>query len=97
MKRLTFQPLRLRPWLHAAVILYLLGAVFLISVHQHHGALHNSDCALCTISHMPALVAPAAEQLAQRTPASILLPAPDDRGWDAEFFQASRSRAPPQV
>src|SRR6185295_1668268 len=95
MRRLTSQNLHLRPWLHAAIVLYLLGAVFLITVHQHHGALHNTDCGLCTISHMPALLAPAAEQVAEQTPAIPLLTTPDDRAWDAEFFRAARSRAPP--
>jgi hypothetical protein len=97
MRRLTSQTLRLRPWLHAAIALYLLGAIFLVTVHQHHGALHNNDCALCTMSHTPAVLAPAANQVAERTPASALVPVPEDQGWDAEVCQASRSRAPPQV
>ena len=97
MRRLISQTHRLRPWLQAAIVLYLLGAVFLTTVHQHHGALHNTDCALCTMSHTPALLAPAAEQAAERDRASALIPAPDDRDWDAGTYQPSRSRAPPQA
>ena len=97
MRRLTSQTLRLRPWLHAAIVFYLLGAVFLVTVHQHHGTLHGSDCALCTMSHTPALLTPAADQVAERTTAGTLIPVPDDRGWDDETYQASRSRAPPQA
>jgi len=97
MRRLTSQTLRLRPWLHAAIVLYLLGAVFLVTVHQHHGALHNTDCALCTMSHTPALLTPAADQVAEHSAVGALIPVPDDRGWDDETYQASRSRAPPQA
>ena len=97
MRRLTSKTLRLRPWLHAAIVLYLLGAVCLIAVHQHHGSLHGTDCALCTMSHTPAVVAPAADQVAEQTAASTLLPAPVARGWDSEVCRTTRSRAPPQV
>jgi hypothetical protein len=97
MRRLIPQTLRLRPWLQAAIVLYLLGALFLTTVHQHHGALHHTDCALCTMSHTPAVLAPAAEQVAERTRAGALIPVPEDRGWDAGTHQASRSRAPPQA
>ena len=97
MRQLTSKTLRLRPWLQAAIVLYLLGAVFLTTVHQHHGALHNTDCALCTMSHTPAVLAPAAEQAAERTRAGALIPVTEDRGWDAGTYQPSRSRAPPQA
>jgi len=96
MRRPTSQMLRLRPWLHAAVALYLLAAVCLTAVHQHHGALHGSDCALCTMSHTPAVLASAADQAAERTSEGALVPVPEDRGWAQETYQASRSRAPPQ-
>ena len=97
MRRLTSQTLRLRPWLRTAIVLYLLGAVFLVTVHQHHGALHNPDCALCTMSHTPALLTPAADQVAEHSAAGALIPVPDDRGWDDETYEPSRSRAPPQA
>jgi hypothetical protein len=88
--------LRLRPWLHAAIALYLLGAIFLVTLHQHHSALHNTDCALCAMSHTPAVVATAAELAGGHTTEGTLVAIPDDRGWAEESYQASRSRAPPQ-
>lgn len=96
MRRLNSQMLRLRPWLQAAIVLYLLAAVCLTSVHQHHGALHGSDCALCTMSHTPAMLTSAADQTAERLTAGSIIPVPDDHGWAEETYQASRSRAPPQ-
>jgi hypothetical protein len=97
MRRLTSQMLRQKPWLQAAIVLYLLVAVCLAAVHQHHGALHGSDCALCTMSHAPALLTSAADQTAEHTTAGTLIPIPDDRGWAEETYQPSRSRAPPQA
>jgi len=97
MRRLTSQMLRSRPWLNAAIVLYLLAAVCLTAVHQHHGALHGSDCALCTMSHTPALLTSAADQTAEQTTTGTLIPVPDDRVWAEETYQASRSRAPPQA
>ena len=89
--------LRITPWLRPAIILYLLAIVCIAAVHQHHGTLHGSDCALCTMSHTPALLTPAADQVAERGTAGTLIPVPDDRAWDDETYQASRSRAPPQA
>ncbi|HYR69596.1 MAG TPA: hypothetical protein VER77_06905 [Candidatus Dormibacteraeota bacterium] len=97
MRRLTTQMLGLRPWLHAAIVVYLLAAVCLTAVHQHHGALHGSDCALCTMSHTPAMLTSAADQTAERTTTGALIPIPEDRGWAKETYQASRTRAPPQA
>lgn len=88
---------RPRPWLQAAIVLYLLAAVCLIAVHQHHGALHGSDCALCTMSHTPALLSSAGDQTAEQTTAGTLIAILDDQGWTEETYQASRSRAPPQA
>ena len=88
---------RLRPWLQGAIVLYLLAAVCLITVHQHHGALHGSDCALCTMSHTPAVLVSAADQTVEHSTAGSLIPIPDDQGWTQETYQASRSRAPPQA
>jgi len=88
--------LRLKPWLQAAIVLYLLGGLFLVAVHQHHGALHGSDCALCTMSHTPATLTSAVDQTAERLTAGSIIPVPNDHGWAEETYQASRSRAPPQ-
>ncbi|TMQ62835.1 MAG: hypothetical protein E6K79_11280 [Candidatus Eisenbacteria bacterium] len=96
MRRLTSQMIRPRPWLQAAIVVYLLAAICLITVHQHHGALHGSDCALCTMSHTPAMLTSAADQTAEQTTAGALIPIPEDRSWAEETYQASRSRAPPQ-
>ena len=93
---MTSQMLRLKPWLQAAIVLYLLAAVCLTAVHQHHGALHGSDCALCTMSHTPATLTSTADQTAERLTAGSVIPVPDDHGWAEETYQASRSRAPPQ-
>ena len=59
MRKTTFQMRLFPPFLRAALALYLLGTLCLAEVHQHHGALQNHDCALCTIVHSPATVVPA--------------------------------------
>lgn len=88
---------RLDPWLRGAIVLYLLSTLCLVAVHQHHGGLQGHDCALCTVAHTPATVAPAA--LHQTAPAktSYLLPIPGEQRWDSEPGSTSRTRAPPLV
>lgn len=93
---MTLNAQRLRPWLRAALVVYLLGTVALATVHQHAGPSRAADCGLCTISHTPALTAPAPQHLATGDAAYTVLAVPDHRVVEAEFSQASRSRAPPQ-
>jgi hypothetical protein len=97
MNRHTFQIHRSKPWLNAAIVIYLLGAVLMIAVHQHHDALHATDCALCTMAHTPAMVAPISLQVTEQTTRGFVIPIPEIRGWDSEVRQTSRSRAPPQA
>jgi hypothetical protein len=95
MKKTTSHKRWFPPFLRAALALYLLGTVCVAEVHQHHGALQNHDCALCTIAHSPATVVPAGPHDAAPAAMGYLLPAPDDRGWDSESRSTLRSRAPP--
>jgi len=95
MRKTTFQMRLFPPFLRAALALYLLGTLCLAEVHQHHGALQNHDCALCTIVHSPATVVPAAPHDAAAAAVGYILPARDDRGWDSESRSTLRSRAPP--
>lgn len=93
----TFHMNRIRPWLRGALVLYLLGTLCVVAVHQHHGALQGHDCALCTVAHTPAVVAAAAVHHATPAPSQYLLPIPGDQRWDSEPGSTSRTRGPPLV
>jgi hypothetical protein len=97
MRQMTFHKQRLSPWLRLACVAYLVCAVVLTMVHQHHGATANSECGLCTAAHTPALMAPGAAQ-----PEPVVLNvtpvvSPEDRFAETTVRQASPSRAPPQA
>jgi hypothetical protein len=97
MQRANSQFRQSNPWLRGALVLYLLSTLCLVAVHQHHGALQGHDCALCTVAHTPATVAPAAFHQAAPAATSHLLPIPGEQRWDSETGSTSRTRAPPLV
>ena len=94
MQRTTYNLRRLNPWLRGALVLYLLGTVCLVAVHQHHG-LQTDNCALCTICHTPATVASAVAHQAAPTTTEYVLAIPGDQRWESESRSTLRSRAPP--
>lgn len=96
MRPSIFDAQRIRPWLRAVVVLYLLSCVLLVAVHQHHGAAQGRDCLLCTIAHTPAAVAPVALLPASPILLGYLLRTVEERNWESESCRAPRSRAPPQ-
>jgi hypothetical protein len=79
-----------------ALLAYLLCAVVVTTVHQHNSAIQAGDCALCTLAHTPAIVAPTTPQPAATVAPRAIAPVRDARIEDSGFRQASRSRAPPQ-
>ena len=97
MQRATFHMHRIQPWLRGALVLYLLSTVCVVAVHQHHGAAQGHDCALCTVAHTPATVAPTSIHQTAPTATEYLLPIPGDQPWDSEPGSASRTRGPPLV
>jgi hypothetical protein len=97
MQRAIVQFRRFNPWLRAALVLYLLSTLCLVAVHQHHRALQGHDCALCTVVHMPATVAPTSFHQAPHATTGHLLPIPGEQRWDSEPGSTSRTRAPPLV
>ncbi len=96
MRPMTFSTQRFHPWLRAALVVYLLCTVIVTTVHQHHGALQNGDCALCTLAHTPGLTSPTAYQPESIAVTRAIITVPDDQVWESEFRQPSQSRAPPQ-
>lgn len=88
---------RFDPLLRAALVLYLLTALFLVAAHQHHGGLQGHDCSLCTAAHTPATEAQASVPLALPTSTDDVLPIPGDQGWASESPGSTRTRAPPLV
>jgi len=88
---------RLNPWLRGVLVLYLLSTFCLVAAHQHHGGLQGHDCALCTVAHTPATVAPAANHQAAPAATGYLVPIPSDPRCDSEHGSTSRTRAPPLV
>ena len=97
MMRLNSETIRLRPWLQAAIVVYLLAAVLVATMHQHHGALHGNDCALCAAAHTPALIAPAPVHHTAPAATGYLPLIPGEQRWDSEPGSTTRSRAPPLV
>jgi hypothetical protein len=97
MRRAIVQFRQFNPRLRGVIVLYLLSTLCLVAVHQHHGALQSHDCALCTVVHMPATVAPAAFHQAAPAATSHLFPIPGEQRWDSEPGSTSRTRAPPLV
>lgn len=87
---------RIRPWLRAAVVLYLLSCVLLVAVHQHHGATQSDECLLCTMGHTPAAIAPLALLPAAPLLLGYLLRSVEERGLESGSRRTPRSRAPPQ-
>jgi hypothetical protein len=88
---------RVRPWLRAAVVLYLLSCVLLVAVHQHHGATQSDECLLCTMAHTPAAIAPAALLPAAPILVGFVLRAIEERNRGSEPPGTPKSRAPPHI
>jgi hypothetical protein len=97
MRPFTLDAQRIRPWLRAAVVLYLLSCVLLVAVHRHHGATQSDECLLCTMAHTPAAIAPAALLPTAPILAGFVLRAIEKRDPESEPSGVPRSRAPPHI
>ena len=84
-------------WLRAGLILYLLGSVLLVAVHQHPAGSTLHECALCAAAQTP-LVTPAIVVQTPR-PVTAISPLPVDSERPAQpgFTRTAPSRAPPQA
>jgi hypothetical protein len=88
--------IRLLPaWLRVGLIAYMLGAMFLVAVHQHQDGLTQHDCALCAAAQTPALVSPVVIQEAPPTASVSPIAIPADLAVEPEFARSNPSRAPP--
>lgn len=84
-------------WLRVGLVLYMVGAVLLVAVHQHQDGLTSHDCALCAVAQTPAVVSPVIIQEAPPTTSASSVAIPIDLATDFEFARTNPSRAPPLV
>ena len=90
--------IKARPaWIRVGLILYLLSAVLLVSVHQHPAGPTSHDCAICAAAHTP-LVTPSVAVLTPRLVVSLSPPPiASERPAESGFTRTNSSRAPPQA
>jgi len=83
--------------MRVGLILYMLGTVLLVAVHQHQDGLARHDCALCAAAQTPAVVSPVVIQEAPSTASASSVAIPADLAVESEFARTNPSRAPPLV
>jgi hypothetical protein len=82
--------------LHAALAVYLTGAVFAVTLHQHRDATPHHDCTLCAAAHVPALKPVGAAPVAPAQVYSRIVAVAVGAYHGTEPGLAFPSRAPPQ-
>lgn len=81
--------------MRVGLILYMLGAMFLVAVHQHQDGLAQHDCALCAAAQTPAVVSPVVIPEAPPTTSASSVAIPFDVTVESELARTNPSRAPP--
>jgi hypothetical protein len=89
--------LRCRRYLQAALLLYLVASVFLVTLHQHRGVAYGHECSLCVAAHTPITIPASTPQLTAPLAAGPPLPIFHDRAHESENLGTCRSRAPPEA
>ena len=84
-------------WIRAGLILYLLGSVLLVAVHQHPAGLTSHECAICTAAHTPLVTSAVVVQTPHLVAYASPLPVDSERPAQPGFTRTAPSRAPPQA
>jgi hypothetical protein len=88
--------LRARPWIRAAILLWLFSGILLVAFHQHRDAAAGHDCAICVAAHTPVTVSQTSYQVPMPQESGTVVAAAPARDIAAAFRVSFPSRAPPR-